>query len=106
MKRVADADAAGDPGGAGAGAGAGDGKPDASGNAYAAASAANLPFDPTALPDGFAKIKLKSIVLATVEGENDGAWWPAVVSEVRGDGLLVLEWRDFEGWDPILRRPK
>ena len=47
-------------------------------------------------------IKVGSLVVA-YESDDDG-WWIARVSEVKGDGLFVLKWRDFPDMPPVLRK--
>ena len=47
-------------------------------------------------------IKVGSLVVA-YESDDDG-WWIARVSEVKGDCLFVLKWRDFPDMPPVLRK--
>ena len=60
------------------------------------------PILPGSLPDDWSKIKVNSVVLASVE-RADG-WWEALVIEDKGDELLVLNWRGYTDWEPFLRR--
>ncbi|MEN0115467.1 MAG: hypothetical protein AAGD15_01990 [Agrobacterium cavarae] len=51
------------------------------------------PVRPNHMPDSFDKIVVGSLVLAT-EGRLEG-WYEAKVLEVKADGSLRLQWRDY-----------
>ncbi|MEO3385257.1 hypothetical protein [Mesorhizobium sp. CAU 1741] len=53
------------------------------------------------LPDDFTKIKVGSLVLASLA--RDDGWWPAIVTEDKGDGMFVLQWQDWSDWEPFQR---
>jgi hypothetical protein len=55
-----------------------------------------------ALPDDWSKITTGSLVLACVE-QADG-WWPAIITEVSGDGVFVLQWQGWSDWEPFIRK--
>ncbi|QCI98836.1 hypothetical protein [Agrobacterium larrymoorei] len=59
------------------------------------------PVRPKSLPDSFDKIIVGSVVLAT-EGPLEG-WYEAKVMEVKAEGSLRLQWRDYLD-DPAFTR--
>jgi hypothetical protein len=87
--------------------GEGDRKP-AAGDGEATSGAAAKLSAPTAaaprasLPEGWDKLRVGNLVLASVE--RDDGWWPAIVTEDKGDGLFVLKWEDWSDWEPFLRK--
>lgn len=54
------------------------------------------------LPPDWSKIRLGSVVLASLEPED--GWWPAVITEDKGDGLFLLQWQGWDDWGPFLRK--
>ena len=72
------------------------------GSSYAAVTRQATPPQRGSLPDDFTKIKVGSIVLASIA--RDDGWWPAIVTEDKGDGMFVLQWQDWSDWEPFLRK--
>lgn len=54
------------------------------------------------IPHDFSLIKAGSVVLASVDRED--GWWPAIVTEEKGDDLFELQWQDWSDWEPFLRK--
>lgn len=54
------------------------------------------------LPEEWRKIRKGSVVLAC--DKPDDGWWEAVVTEDKGDDMLVLKWRDWSDMPPFLRK--
>jgi hypothetical protein len=71
-------------------------------NGYAAAKGGSAKPTTGMFPDGWDKIKVGHVVLASAD--RDEGWFTAHVREDRGDGIYVLEWEDFEGLDLFVRR--
>lgn len=71
-------------------------------NTYSDVKAGTAKPRPDTFPDGWDKIRVGHIVLATAE--RDEGWWTAHVREDKGDGLYLLEWEEWEGFDQFLRR--
>ncbi|WHA41636.1 hypothetical protein [Agrobacterium larrymoorei] len=63
---------------------------------------ATHPVRPKNLPDSFDKIIVGSVVLAT-EGPLEG-WYEAKVIELKAEGNLRLQWRDYLDNPPFTRR--
>lgn len=71
------------------------------GNAYAKAKAAGKPRSGK-YPEDWDKITVGQIVLASAE--RDDGWWTAHVREIRGDGIYMLEWEEWPGFDRFVCR--
>ena len=93
------------PAGAQAVADANEGSPNdagKAGNAYAAVKEGSSKPRSGMFPEGWDKIRVGQIVLATAE--RDEGWWTAHVREDKGDGVFVLEWEEWEGLGLFIRR--
>ncbi|HEV7437167.1 MAG TPA: hypothetical protein VGO22_20230 [Pseudorhizobium sp.] len=60
--------------------------------------------EPLDLPSDWSKIKVGSVVVAC-ESKDEG-WWVALVTQISGEDLYTLRWRDFPGQPVIVRKRK